>query len=437
MRLAWLSPLPPAPSGIADYSADVLALLAPQHEVEAFHDQEQVEAARLPGVSGIHRAQELLARQGARPYDAVVYQMGNAPAHAFLYDALSRLPGLLVLHDLVLHHARARMFLESPEARDYAREPWSTGRRAAAARSLDAYRAEVRYSHPAQADRLVDAQLGSVGDLLPYAYPLFRIPVEASRVTAVHNEFAAAAVRAEVPAARVVRIPMPAEPRAVEPAAARAVRARHGLRPDDFVVGAFGLLTREKRIDTVVRAVARCAPHLPRIRVLLVGPCPDATGLYTLLDRRGVAGMAVVTGRVALDELPAYMEAADVVAHLRYPTARETSAALLRVLAQGRPAVISDLEHQAHIPPGAVVRADPVDEEGDLTRAILRLAQRPQDGRALGERARAYVAREHAPVRTREAYEAALRETARAPQPPARPWPAHWPRPESGAAGRP
>ena len=63
--------------------------------------------------------------------------------------------------------------------------------------------------------------------------------------------------------------------------------------------------------------------------------------------------------------------------HLRYPTARETSAALLRVLAQGRPTIVSDLEHLSDLPHDAVVRADVADEEGEVTRALLRLAESP------------------------------------------------------------
>ena len=44
------------------------------------------------------------------------------------------------------------------------------------------------------------------------------------------------------------------------------------------MVGSFGLLTREKRIETLARAVARAAVHLPDLRLLLVGPVPDAPG---------------------------------------------------------------------------------------------------------------------------------------------------------------
>ena len=47
MRLAVLSPIPPAPTGIADYTAEVLALLAPSHEIHVFHSQGAVDSMAL------------------------------------------------------------------------------------------------------------------------------------------------------------------------------------------------------------------------------------------------------------------------------------------------------------------------------------------------------------------------------------------------------
>lgn len=427
MRLAFLSPLPPAPTGIADYSAEVLALLAEHHQIEAFHAQDRVEVDRLPRSFPVHHAAGFLRRHRERPYDLAVYQMGNGGVHAFLYDLLARVPGLLVLHDLVLHHARARMFLESPEALAYARDPASSALREAARPRLQAYRDELAYTYPAQASRLFEAHLATVGDLLPYAYPLFRLPVEASRLTAVHNEFMAEAIRQEVPGAPTFHIPMAVRGVPVDRDAVRALRSRYGIREDELVVGCFGLLTREKRIETVARAVARAAAHVPRMRLLLVGPVSDLPALRALLKRRGAWERTIAVGRVPFWTLPAHMEAADLVAHLRYPTARETSAALLRVLAQGRPAVISDLEHTGDVPGDAVVRVDLTDEEGGLTRALLRLAEEPGVRRRLGEAARRFIEREHSPERCRDGYLAALETAVRLPDPSRRDWPPHWP----------
>lgn len=424
MRIAFVSPLPPATTGIADYAADVLDAISGRFEIEAFHDQADVDASRLPCPA--HPAATLLARHRERPFDLAVHQMGNGTAHAFQYDLLPRLPGLLVLHDLVLHHARARTFLDAPEVRAYAAEPSSATRRDAARVPLAAYSAELAYAYPAQAERLEAAQLGTVGDLLPYAYPLFRLPVEASRAIAVHNDFMADSVRAEVPEAEVVRVAMPVTSVSVPPDHVRALRERLGIGPGALVVGAFGWLTREKRIDTVVRAVARVRAALPHVRLLLVGPVPDREALDALLAARGLRD-AIVTGRVPFAELPAHIEAADVVAHLRYPTARETSAALLRVLAQGRPAIVSDLEHLSAIPDAAVVRADVADEEGEVTRALLRLADQAGRRARIGEAAREYVRRAHSPQLCRETYTHAIERAAARPFPSPHGWPAHWP----------
>ena len=64
MRIAWFSPLPPARSGIAAYSADLVPRLAPAHAVDCFSEV---------------NACDFLWKARREPYDLVVYQLGNAP----------------------------------------------------------------------------------------------------------------------------------------------------------------------------------------------------------------------------------------------------------------------------------------------------------------------------------------------------------------------
>jgi glycosyltransferase involved in cell wall biosynthesis len=425
-RVAFLSPLPPAGTGIADYAADVLDLLAGEVEIEAFHDQAEVDLARLPASCPAHRAAELAARHRERPYDLAIHQLGNSLDHAFLYEHLARFPGLLVLHDLVLHHSRARMFLDAPEARAYAAAPSSSARRAAAEAPIRRYAEELAYCYPEQAQRLEEAYLGTVGPLLPYTFPLFRIPVEVSRLTAVHNGFCERAVRDEVPGASTARLAMPVTRLPASEEQQRRLRERYAIAPDDFVVASFGRLTPEKRIGTLARAVARASSRIGRLRLLLVGPVPGKRRLAALLAKLGVADRSVVTGRVPWSELGAHMELADIAVHLRYPTARETSAALLRLLAQGRPVVLSDVENFADVPADAALRIDVTDEEGEVTRAILRLAERPERRARLSGAARRHAETEHSGERCRESYMAAIERALSSPAPVPLPWPDHW-----------
>ena len=55
-----------------------------------------------------------------------------------------------------------------------------------------------------------------------------------------------------------------------------------------------------------------------------------------------------------------------------------------------------------------MLRVDVTDEEGEVTRAILRLAGAPALRARLGRAAREHVSREHADARTAEAYAEAI-----------------------------
>jgi glycosyltransferase involved in cell wall biosynthesis len=406
LRLAIVSPLPPAPTGIADYTVDVAKSLSASHTVELFHDQAAVSAS-LP-VPAFH-IDEL---PGRAAHDAVIYQMGNAPAHDFMYEWMARVRGAVVLHDLVLHHSFARRFLESTESLAYAADPSSDEKRRKAEAGHRLYLNAIDHVYPGLGERLKDAHFNTTGDLLPYAFPLFEPALLGARAAGAHNSFMVDELKAARPDLACVQLAMPIEPAPVNAPTVDALRKRFGLDRHIAVVGCFGLVTREKRIETAARALRRISEIHPRVRLLLAGSVADPAWLEALLDRTGVRERTIVAGRLEDDEFAAAMSISDVVVHLRYPTARETSAALLRVMALGLPVIISDIANQSEIPQDAVKRVNPCDEEGDLARAIDWTLRNPKEARAMGERASRFAATEHSASRTRETYEQLLKSLA-------------------------
>src|SRR5207253_8834686 len=107
MSIAWFSPLPPIRSGVAAYSAELLPHLERTLTIDRFDES---------------RAHDFVWKHRRAPDDLVVYQLGNAPCHAYLWAYLVRYPGLIVLHDARLHHARARSLLLQARHEDYRRE---------------------------------------------------------------------------------------------------------------------------------------------------------------------------------------------------------------------------------------------------------------------------------------------------------------------------
>src|SRR5262249_10553390 len=99
MKVAYYSPLPPSRSGVADYSALLLPALRRRIEVECARPGR---FRRAPGG------------------DVALYHVGNDPdAHGWIVEALRRRRGLVVLHEIVLHHLVAGITLARGDAAGY------------------------------------------------------------------------------------------------------------------------------------------------------------------------------------------------------------------------------------------------------------------------------------------------------------------------------
>ena len=96
MKVAYYSPMPPERSGIADYSAHLLPALRERLEVD-------------------------VARRGKRARgDVALYHVGNDPdAHEWIVDALRERPGVVVLHEYVLHHLIAGITIGRGDGKAY------------------------------------------------------------------------------------------------------------------------------------------------------------------------------------------------------------------------------------------------------------------------------------------------------------------------------
>jgi glycosyltransferase involved in cell wall biosynthesis len=361
VRLAWFSPLPPVRSGVAAYSAEVLPHLRGDHAIDCFVDG----AAR---VDPEYDAHDFVWRHRREPYDLVVYQLGNAPCHDYLWAYLAAYPGLVVLHDARLHHARARCLLSRDRADDY--------------------RAEFRFDHPDAVQDFTEYAVEGLGGPIYSFWSMIRVVVSTARMIAVHNPRVAAALGEEYPQAAVglIRMGVPASACARDETEARARVRRELAIPDDAVLlVAFGKMTPDKRIEEILRAFGALVDEGVNAYLMLVG---DA-GEYAALERSAHGTDRVrVTGYVADDAIDAYLAAGDVCLCLRWPTALETSASWLRGLAARRATVITGLAHLVDVPATdprswrathasrepVAVTIDLLDEDRALLLAMRRLA---------------------------------------------------------------
>jgi glycosyltransferase involved in cell wall biosynthesis len=391
-RLAWFTPLPPSTSGVARYSVEVLPVLAGTHDIDVFVDGSTGDVEPLPAGIPVFSAHDFVWKHDRRRYDLVVYQMGNASWHDYMWGYVTRYPGLAVLHDGQLHHARALSLRTQ--------------------RRFDDYLEEFLFSHPVEPDIAELGVAGLLGPLL-FLWPLRRAIVDTARLILVHNEWLAERIREEHPGTPVQAIDMGVAAPVSDPDARARVRARHGIPEEAVVFVALGSMTPEKRIPEAVRALAACTETMPDARLVLVGQPVKHYDPRADAERLGVADRVTITGFVPHADLAEYLAAADVCLCLRWPTSRETSAVWLRCLAAGRATIVSDLVHTVEIPtldprtwtvlfghrdlanplepPPPVepvaVSIDGLDEEHSLQLAMRRLGADTSLREALGRRA--------------------------------------------------
>ncbi len=432
VRVAWFSPLPPDPSGIAAYSAEVVPLLHdPVGAIDLYSESragatgrqsrppagvtdDAADAASLPNAAAtVYSPHDFVWRHRRRPYDLIVYQLGNATAHDFMWGYLFRYPGVVVLHDAQVHQARALGLLRRAEPR------------------FADYLAEVHANHPdAPADLgyLVAAGLG--GGLFRL-WPLVSLVLRAARMTAVHSPWLASVLAEAHPDAAIRAIPMgvkdPEE--GLDRAAARAaIRGRHHIPAGAVVIGAYGGVTPEKRVPQLLAVLASRLLDVP-VHVLLVGQRVAHYDVDADIERLGLRDRVHVTGFVADDDLPAYLAAADIAWCLRWPSNGETSASWIRCLGVGLPTLTTALAQMSDVPTvPAVARTaetgdavglaiDVVNEIEEIEMAVRDLAMHADRRARLGANARRWWTGRHTLRHMANGYVALLHEALTRPAP--------------------
>lgn len=388
LRLDYLSPLPPVRSGIADYSVDLLPHLRERADVRVLRLADQpvdpeVEALYRPAPS------ESAGEGGRMP----LYHMGNNRYHAEIWRLAMERPGLMVLHDLVLHHYLLDRTVGQGEF-----EPYREALAADHGWIGDAAARPVRW--------------GAFGRAAQFFLPANRTLLRRQRGVLVHGHWAAAVLREEDPELRVRVIPMGIP---LPPAATRAdgleFRAEWGIPDTAPLLGSFGFQTPIKRTDVAIRALAE--PGLEQVHLLIAGELSPYSNYRELADELGVGSRVHVTGFLPFARLEAAIAATDLCLNLRYPTAGETSASLLRILAVGRPVAVSDYadfgdlpeEIALHVPLGQ-------GEMPALAEALRGRLGAPRELAIMGEKARRFVAERHDPALAAGCLLAAAREMA-------------------------
>ena len=368
MKVAYFSPMPPERSGIADYSALLLPALGERLDVTV------VKRGR---------------RKAPHGADISLYHVGNNPdAHAWIVDALRREPGVVVLHDYVLHHLVAGMTVGRGDGHGY----------------LDAMEHEYGVVGRLLAHGVLDKRIPPLWESRPADFPLASFVLEHATGLIVHSRTVAELVRASGFTGRVWVVPHPAWP--VDRIAPVSVAAGP-------VIGCFGVVNASKRVPELLTATAALRESHPDVTLLLVGPTSPGFDLERRLQRLGLVEEGLVReGWTDESRLWSLMAGCDIAVNLRHPTMGETSGSVIRALSLGKPLVVSDVGWFSELPSEVALKIPTGDDEVKvLTAALELLVTSPEVRQAMGAAGVELARREHDLGRVAELYAAALEES--------------------------
>lgn len=398
MRIAFFTPLNPVRSGISDYSEELLPFLGKLADIDIVIDNyepsEEAIRARFP-VIGVD---QFSRRRPA--YDCVIYQIGNNyPAHGYMLPCLASTPGIVVLHDYSLTYLMLPVTAQRGDQRSL-RDILAPG---CGARSGSVAR------------RLL------LGLADPYDVSLARPVIEMSRAVIVHNHHSLEKLVAEFPEKLFRHIPHATpirEPRGDLP----ALRSSYGFSPDDLILASVSSLAYNKHIQAVLTALHALRGRFPALKFVMVGQGELGAAARKLIQRLGLDGYVKQTGWVSSQQYLDYIDLADIVIDLRYPTAGETSGSSLRAMQAAKPLVVSAEGFFLELPDDCCIRVNPGSAPDELCRALADLLADPGKRARLGQRGREFTLRHLRLEQAAESYFEFAREVASSGASPSRKW---------------
>lgn len=372
MKIAVFSPLHPIRSGISDYTELMLPSLQKHFEIDLYFDPRYGPTNPLL-CSDFQLFPFDPASFEPSNYEAIVYHMGNYyPAHHFVYDALKKFPGIVVLHDFVLQGFYARRYEVEGHYREY--------------EGLEAkyYGEKGRQIAQTVAERIT-IPVWETEEALEF--PLNEEILELATAVIVHSDFVKKRIqeKATKPVGKINQYAPHLRSFVREVA-----RSEWGVGNEHILISSCGFVNKNKRYDLIVSAIEEL--NDPRVAYVIAGE--DRGGLLKngLEDARS---RIQVQGYLSPEKMDSLIAASDLCINLRYPTMGESSASLLRQMTYGKATLVTNCGSYMEFPDYSVLKIDPdIDERAMVRRVLAALIEDRDFRQSIGREAAEFVQKE-------------------------------------------
>ena len=390
-KLAYVSPLPPERTGIADYSAELLPVLAKYYDIEVVVAQEQVSDTWVQSNCPIRDSQWL--RSNAHKMDRVLYHVGNSPFHQDMLSLIEEITGTVVLHDFFLSGLLS--YLENFDIIKYA---W-------------VHALYQSHGYIAVQERYHESKSGDVQTKYPVNLPILQnaqgVIVHSDYSRNLGNEWYGNNFSEHWKVIPLLRKPCKKIGRAQS-------RKILGLKVDDYVICSFGFLDPTKLNHCLLQAWLESGLSKDLNCVLIfVGENHGGEYGVRLLENIRVSGLVkriFISGWVDSVTYSHYLATADLAVQLRTLSRGETSAAVLDCMNHALPTIVNANGSMANLPSDAVWRIPDNFDQSQLAEALEILWKNAEKRIKLGKWAQKNIQTQHAPDECAKQYVDAMEQ---------------------------
>lgn len=393
-ELIIFSPLPPLRNGIADYAHRLV------HEHARAYECVVVIADSAPDPVGLPAGVVVLRDvEYERVFDQLrrsrhLFHLGNNADHSYMLKYLDRISGVIVLHDLTLHHLVSLSYFDG-------------------VLDCESYRQLIWRDQGCAGELLVrqawEQKWRSASSYIEL--PCLGVALENAAAVIVHSWLGVlrvGAYRSDLPVRRIPHFSdIPTSGRSFR---RQEARTRLGLPHDGAILLSLGFVTVAKQIGAVMDAVRLIRGRRLPLTYLIVGHESE----FSVEDHAamlGVRDMVRHIDYVPEEEIPFYLDAADILINIRFPTTGETSGSLSRALGRGVCSVVSDHGWYAELPDDVVVKVPARHDVGEiLAGTLLFLLESPGKQIAVETAAAAWAGRHLAVDKVAAQYHAVIQD---------------------------
>lgn len=373
MKINWFSPLPPAKTGIANYTLRVLPALSELVEVVLWTTQTDWSQEIEQYGTVRHYCIDSMPWKEVHQADLNLYHMGNNFLyHSQIWQVTQCCTGLVILHDSRLQHFFAT-FYESQGKRQ-------------------SYLAQMKRYYGQQGEQtLHDFWKGIISiDSMAEHYPLTSLALQNSVGVITHNRQVYQQLQQEysqltgyIPLAYSQKLQL-------------LNQEKHKGSPPPYQLIIFGHIGTNRRIESVLDALATFAEK-ESFKLDIYGELWDETYIKQYISRLNLEQQVTIRGFVSEEELEIALAQADLAINLRYPSMGEASISQLQIWSHALPSLVTQTNWYADIPQDTVVFVRPDHEIEDIHRNLENFLNKPELYREMGRKGQKYLEYNHHP----------------------------------------